>query len=899
MTLAAGSRLGPYEIVAPIGAGGMGEVYRAKDTRLERTVAVKVLPSHLSASAEVRQRFEREAKTISQLSHPHICALYDVGNQDGVEFLVMEYLEGETLSDRLVKGPLAFEQVLRYGLEIADALDKAHRQGIVHRDLKPGNVMITKSGVKLLDFGLAKAVAPAAARSGASLTALPTQIGKDLTAEGTILGTFQYMAPEQLEGRDADARTDIFAFGAVLYEMATGRKAFSGKSQASLISSIMGSDPPPVSTISPMTPPAFDRVIRTCLAKETDDRWQTARDVALQLQGLQQDRSAALPLAAAPRPRLPGAALGLGIAVVSLVIGALVGHTVRPRTSDSPTRLMRSSVLPPPGTQFRFFDANTGLAVSPDGRRIAFTARDADDRSLLWVRDLDSLEPYVIPGTEEASFPFWSPDGRRLGFFSYGTLKVVEASPSSAPPTSLAPVLEARGGAWAPDGTIVFSPGGLSGGPRGRPLLRVSSSGGSVSEATVASGTETHRWPSFLPDGRHFLYQVRFGAPGKNEIFAGSLDSKDRRKILAVDTDAVYGSGYLLFRRNDRLVAAPFDPERLQTLGDPVELVKGVEYFPPTSKSIFSVAPNVLAYSERSAARLSRLAWFDRTGRELSQVGPPGIYIGPRLSSDGRKLAVTLVEQLAVPPDVWVFDTSLGTSVRSTERSGPDLNPVFSPDGARIFFAGTQATGTWGIFETSTSGTGQPKVVLQSPLSTVPTDISSDGRFLLYREFSPATRGDLKVLPLTGERRPFTFLASPFDEDAAMISPDGRWVAYVSEETGRKEVYVATFPEPTRRHRISTEGGTQPRWSRDGRELFFVTASRTIMATPFESRSPELPAGPARRLFDVMMHRQFSSNVPYRYDVAPDGRFLIVVRSSEEPPPLILVTNWQAGLEKK
>src|SRR5512132_2230010 len=365
MPLSSGTRLGPYEIVAAIGAGGMGEVYKARDTRLERTVAVKVLPSHLSTSPEVRQRFEREAKTISQLSHPHICALYDVGNQDGVEFLVMEYLEGETLSDRLVKGPLVFDQVLRYGLEIADALDKAHRQGIVHRDLKPGNVMLTKSGVKILDFGLAKAVAPAAARSGVSLTSLPTQQARaELTAEGTILGTLQYMAPEQLEGKEADARTDIFALGTVLYEMATGRKAFSGESQASLISSIMGSEPPPVSTVSPMTPPAFDRVVRTCLAKDPDDRWQTARDVALQLQGIQQDRSAMLPRAAAPRLRVPSGALGLALAVVFLVIGAIVGRAVRPRSSDSPIRLMRSSVLPPPGTQFRVFDANTGLAVS-------------------------------------------------------------------------------------------------------------------------------------------------------------------------------------------------------------------------------------------------------------------------------------------------------------------------------------------------------------------------------------------------------------------------------------------------------------------------------------------------------------------------------------------------------
>jgi Tol biopolymer transport system component len=553
--------------------------------------------------------------------------------------------------------------------------------------------------------------------------------------------------------------------------------------------------------------------------------------------------------------------------------------------------------MPPPGSMFRFLDANTGLAVSPDGRRIAFTARDADDRSLLWVRDLDSLDAYVIPGTEEASFPFWSPDGKRLGFFSYGALKVVEASASAPPPTSLAPVLEARGGSWASDGTIVFAPGGPL--AAGLPLRKVSSSGGTVSDATIARGSESHRWPSFLPDGRHFLYQVRFGYPGKNVVFAGSLDSKDRNEILAVDTDAEYAAGYLLFRRNDRLVAAPFDPERLKISGDPVELVKGIEYFPPTSKTIFSIGADVLAYSSRSDARLGRLVWFDRAGRELGQVGPPGIYIGPRLSADGRKLAVSVIEQLAVAPDVWVFDTSLGTSVRSTEKPGPDLNPMFAPDGARIFFSGARGAGLWGIFETPTSGTGEPKLVLDSPAASTPTDVSRDGRFLLYRELSSERRGDLKVLPFTGERRPFTFLATPFDEDSATISPDGRWVAFVSDEAGKKEVYIATFPQPTRRYRVSTQGGTQPRWSRNGQELFFVTGSRTLMAAPFDSRSSEVPAGPAKRLFDVTMNRQFSSNVPYRYDVAPDGRFLIAISSTEESPSLILMTNWQAGLGKK
>ncbi len=890
MTIAAGSRLGPYEILAPLGAGGMGEVYRARDTRLERTVAIKVLSSHLSASPEVRQRFEREAKTISQLSHPHICALYDVGREGETEYLVMEYLEGETLSERLLKGPLVLEQVLRYGIEIADALDKAHRQGIVHRDLKPANVMLTKSGVKLLDFGLAKALAPVS--SASQFTALPTQAAP-ITREGSLLGTLQYMAPEQLEGKEADARTDVFAFGALLYEMATGKKAFSGATQASLIGAILRDEPRPVSHVQPLSPRAFDRVVKTCLAKDPDDRWQTARDVGLQLAAIQQDRSEIAAPALVKRRRLPTAALAGPLAVLALAAGMLLGRAVLPRARQSQLGPARSFLLPPPGTQFLFIDANTGLAVSPDGKRIAFAARDEDDRSLLWVRPLDSVDSFAIPGTDGASFPFWAPDGKRLGFFSYGRLKTVEASRSATAPTDLAPIVgDGRGGTWGPDGTIVFSPGG-----RARPILRVSASGGKVTEATVLREGESHRWPSFLPDGRRFLLQVRFDTSRRSAIFAASLDSAERREIVAVDSDAVYApSGHLVFRRSDALVAAPFDPDRLEVVGEPVELVDGIEYFPPTGKSVFSVGANVLAYAPRSEARLSRLAWFDRSGRELGQIGPPGIYVSPSISRDGRRLAISVIEQLTVAPDVWVFDTTLGTGVRTKGTDGPDLDPVFSPDGAKIFYAGSR--GTWNIFETSVSGTGEPRSVLESALSKWPNDLSSDGKLLLYREFSSSTRGDLKVLPLSGGRGPFTYLASRFDEDTGVFSPDGRWVAYASEESGRKEIYVATFPEPSRRHRISTDGGTQPRWSRDGRELFFVTSSRTFMAAPFESARTDQPAGAPRRLFDAPMNVQFGSHTPYKYDVAPDGRFLVMLQASEEPPPpLGLVVDWDAGLK--
>jgi serine/threonine protein kinase len=888
MSLSAGSKLGPYEIVSPLGAGGMGEVYRARDTRLDRTVAVKVLPPHLSSSPESRQRFEREAKTISQLSHPHICALYDVGHQDGVDYLVMEYLEGETLAERLAKGPLSLDLVLRYGTEIADALDKAHRQGIVHRDLKPGNVMITKSGVKLLDFGLAKALAPVS--SATQFTALPTQAAP-ITREGSLLGTLQYMAPEQLEGREADARTDIFAFGAVLYEMATGKKTFSGATQASLIGSILRDEPHSISEVAPLTPRSLDRLVRICLAKDPDERWQTARDVALQLGEIRREleRPGEIPLRvsrAKPWTAIPW--------VVALVALGLAGFLlVRGRPSRAPEgRLVRSTLLPPPNTEFHFLDANSGTpAVSPDGTRIAFSARDPDDQILLWVRRLDSLDAFSIRGSNGASFPFWSPDGRSLGFFGQGKLKLVEAS-ATASPVALADVEESRGGSWGPDGTILFSRGYRD------PILRIPAAGGSPAPVTEVKGREAHRWPSFLPGGRHFLYSVRIQGEEQGYVYVKSLDSKERREIVrGTHTDAVFvPPDQLLFRRAGRLVAARFDIDRLEVVGDPIELEEDVDHFPPTGRTTFGAAENVLAYSPTSDARLSRLVWFDRAGREVGAIGSAGMFISPRLSADGRQLAVSVQEQLAVPPDIWVFDTRLGTGTR-TPLIFPDLNPVFSPDGKRMFFSNT-SDGRWNILTRDLSRAGQPASLLSPDRPRWPRDVSPDGSVLLYQEFSPTTRSDLKVVPLSGERRPRDFVAGPFDEDQGSFSPDGNRVAYVSDESGRNEVFVASFPDASQRVRISSDGGAQPRWSRDGRELYFVSKSKTMMAAHFEPSSGT-PVGPPVRLFDVPISYAFRSHVPVRYDVAADGRFLIIVRISDEPPaPLMLVLNWQEGLKK-
>ena len=594
MTLSAGSRLGPYEILSPLGAGGMGEVYKARDTRLERTVAVKVLPSHMSASPEVRQRFEREARTVSQLSHPHICALYDVGRENDVEYLVMEYLEGETLSDRLAKGPLPLEQTLRYGVEIADALDKAHRQGIVHRDLKPANVMITKSGVKLLDFGLAKAMAPAKPQS--SLTSLPTQQG--LTQEGTILGTFQYMAPEQLEGKEADARTDIFAFGCVLYEMATGRKAFSGASHASLITAIMSTEPPPISSALPMSPPALDRVVKKCLAKDPEDRWQNASDLGSELKWIGESGSqtgVATPVS--PR-RLTRERLAWAVAILALLLaGVAVFRSGRGTTGFAIP--MRSSIILTDKSALR------SIALSPDGTRLAFVARDSAGKNLLWIRPLDSLAAQPLLGTENPSFPFWSPDGRSLGFFADGKLRRIDAS--GGPPRTLGDAPVPRGGSWSREGVILFSP--VVDGP----LYRVSASGGlatAVTQLDRSRGESTHRWPFFLPDGRHFLYLVAsFGSGEEKErmgIYVRSLDSKEERLIVVAKSTLAYAApGFVLFRRERHLVAQPFDARSLRITGDPFLVAENIQYFPQTSGALFSVSENgLLVYQTESVPPL-------------------------------------------------------------------------------------------------------------------------------------------------------------------------------------------------------------------------------------------------------------------------------------------------------
>jgi Tol biopolymer transport system component len=878
MTLSAGTRLGPYELLAPVGAGGMGEVYRAKDTRLDRTVAVKVLPAHLSSSPESRQRFEREAKTISQLSHPHICALYDVGREGETEYLVMEYLEGETLSDRLLKGALPFEQVLRYGIEIADALDKAHRQGIVHRDLKPGNVMMTKSGVKLLDFGLAKAVAPAGKTSGAALTALPTQAGANLTQEGTILGTFQYMAPEQLEGKEADARTDIFAFGCVLYEMATGQKAFSGKSQASLISSIMGSEPPPVSTVSPMTPPAFDRVLRTCLAKDPDDRWQTAHDVMLELKWVAEGGSAAgLPAPVVARRRNRERLWMVASAVLGIATIFLAVRSFRPSTSG--TRPVRLSLLPPANAAY---ESMTTMAVSPDGRRIAFVGRAADDKRSLWVRDLDALKPRPLAGTEGATLPFWSPDNRFLGFFAEGKLKKIDAS--GGPPQVLAAAAFPGGGTWNRDGVIVFTPNIFD------PLYRVSASGGTAVPVTkLGPREEAHRSASFLPDGRHVVFMADARRTEDHRIKIADLDSGKVQDLFgAVSSVAFAQPGFILFVRAGSLLAQPFDPKRLRLAGEPLVVGESVTESGATNHQFeFSVSESgVLAY--RSADPRSQLTWVDRNGRPLGRIGEPVRRGLVELSAAGNQIAYEQLDADGRNADLWLLDVSHATTSRFTFDPASEFSPIWSPDGSRIAFGATRKDAFEDLYVQSSAAGAEESLLLTSGEDKTPTSWSQDGRFVLFETSTPHGI-DLDVLSLEGSPKAAPFVHTQFDETRAVFSPDGRQVAYVSNESGREEVYVTSFPGHTGRRQVSTAGGSRPRWRADGRELFFGARGGKLMVV---EALPNGEFGDPKELFELRGARD--------YAVATDGQRFLVDVSLEDPSsaPVTVVLDWTGDSKK-
>jgi serine/threonine protein kinase/Tol biopolymer transport system component len=884
MSLTTGTRLGPYEILSPLGAGGMGEVYRARDTRLERTVAVKVLPSSMSSSPEARQRFEREAKTISQLSHPHVCALYDVGREGETEYLVMELLDGETLTDRVAKGALPLEKTLRFGAEIADALDKAHRQGIVHRDLKPGNVMLTKTGVKLLDFGLAKAFEPAAPQG--SLTSLPTRQG--LTQEGTILGTFQYMAPEQLEGREADARTDIFAFGAVLYEMATGTKAFSGASQASLISAIMKEDPAPITAVSPLTPPALEHVVRKCLAKDPEDRWQSAADLRGEIQWIAGGSQSALgtpaPAVSRRRPRVSLAGALVGFALGAVLSGlAFYGWFSRRPPHEHVASPAWFSIMLPSDAPLAAYGAQT-LAFSPDGTRLAYSAEQGGT-TRLYLRSLGQLEAAPLRDSDGATSAFFSSDSQWIAFATGN--KLMKVPVEGGVPQVICEANEVRGGSWAPDGTIVFSTG-TSG------LRRVSASGGEAKILLTPDQKKNEtgfQWPQILPGEQATLFTTLAGGA---RIGVVSLKTGQRRD-LTEGMGAYYApSGHLVFVRQGSLFAAPFDLERLELAGPAISILDGVMIVSPFQSALFAVsATGTLAYVPGSAPRHT-LAFVDREGKAAALPFEPKGWEEPRLSPDGNQVAVTIRSD---NPDIWILDLLRGSSARLTFDPGEDETPVWSPDGKWVAYGADRRGHTRGIYRKASDGSGVEEKILDGDSHPHMTSWSPDGRTLVYTEFDPTYSGDIWYLTFGDKPEKRPWLRTPFNERAARFSPDGHWLAYVSNESGRDEIYVQPFPGPGGKWQISVSGGTEPVWSRDGKETFYFSG-RKLMSVPVSAGatfSAEIP----RLVFE-------GSFVPTRrgeaaYDVSPDGRRFLLVRRDEKMvcSHLNVILNFSQELKRR
>jgi len=852
-------------------------VYEASDTRLNRAVAIKVLPAHFSHNSEMKQRFDREARTIASLNHPHICTLHDIGRQDGVDYLVMELLEGETLARRIERGPLRLDEALKIAIEIADALDRAHRQGVVHRDLKPSNIMLTKSGSKLLDFGLAKLHLSEPTPTASNL---PTQA--DMTAQGTVLGTMQYMAPEQLEGKEANPQTDIFALGAVLHEMATGTKPFEGKSQASLISAIMTAEPQPISKVQPAAPPALDHVVKRCLAKDPENRWQSVRDLMGELLwikegGAQLDATTSV---AAPRPKW-GKLGWTVVALLSLLI-VTVATSALLRGLREPEEIRFLVSVPPMPNEY-------DLAVSPNGRTIAFVASTPAKSNALFIRPIASVTPQQLAGTEDATYPFWSADSRSIGFFAGGRLKRVDVEGGPARDVCAA-VGTIGGGSWSGESVILFS-NVLTG------LYRVPATGGeavAITELDAAQQDVGHAFPYFLPDARHYIFTVFASDASKNAVYMGSLDSTERTKLISGSTNAAFALDHVFYQREGTLFAAAFDAGKVELTGEPIRLVDNVgarRY----GWGSFAVSQNgVLAYRVGGGGGVNtQFLWFDREGKPLGPAGEAGRYtvFDFSLSPDAKQIAFQRVDPSTANYDIGLLEWERNVSTRFTTDPAVERSPVWSPDGLQIAFTSFRNRNA-DILVRKTVGSPEEAPLMVSAENKIARDWSRDGRYIAYE----LGKIDIYILPLFGDRKPFPLVHTSADENQPHFSFDGNWLAYDSNESGKWQVYVTSFPSAGQKRQISTDGGVQPRWRQDGKELYYLALDGKLMAVPI-TPGAKIDSGEPRVLFDTGFNIDPLND---QYAVTRDGQRFLLQKTVTEPTPtpITVVMNWTATLRK-
>ncbi len=894
MALSAGTRLGSYEIVSAIGSGGMGEVYRATDTRLGRDVAIKVLPAAFSKDADRLRRFEQEARAAGMLNHPNVLTVHDIGTHLGAPYIVSELLAGETLRKRLAHGEVPPRLVADYALQIARGLAAAHEKGIVHRDLKPENLFVTKDGrIKILDFGLAKLKRPGPA-VGSVDTNAPTY--EPDTEPGVVMGTVGYMSPEQVRGQDADARSDLFAFGTILYEMLAGQRPFEGASAVEVMNAILKQDPPDVPASERHgSHPGLERVSRHCLEKDPHARFQSASDLAFAIDALATTSGARAAAANEARAGVMPSrgllrAFWIGATAVLLVTTLALGWLYLRRVPTIATGAIRFSIPPPEKMAFtRLTDIPYSVAVSPDGQRLALIVM-AEGHTQLWIRSLGGLAAQPLAGTDGAGYPFWSPDSRYIGFFADGKLKKIDAAGGS--PQSLCDAPRwGTAATWNRDGVILFS-------TIAEGIYRVSAEGGTPALVRKPrQPNEQYFWPSFLPDGRHFLFLL--GVTSPRDLYLGSLDSDETQVLVKDASRAVYAPpGYLLYVRDGSLLAHAFDARTVRLTGEPILIAEGLWYFKPTGTADYAVSDNgVLTY--RAGTSVSRLVWFDRRGVEIGTVGERKDYEVPRISPDGQSIAVNVKDPRTGTTDVWTYDLSRGLSARVTFEPLMENGPVWSPDGRRIVFA-ADVGGPPHLYQKTVSETGSGELLV--PLSgwvQWPNDWSLDGRFIIYGDGDPKTGEDLTILSLEGDRKPRPFLRTQFNEVEARFSPDGRWVAYVSDESGRSEVYVRSFAEAGQgaKRQISIAGGTSPRWRRDGRELFFIAADKKLMTVPVRVGTT-FEAGTPAALFRI--DARDGPRGSGDYDVTADGQRFLVNTSVTEANllPLTAVVNWTRDLKR-